>query len=160
MNRTFKTIMLGAILAVSLGAVAFADGAADPVVGTWALNSAKSKFTPGPALKSQTRTYTQTADGMKMTYTGVTASGATMAGESTFKLDGKDYPITGTPDYDMLSLQRVNANTVKSMQKKGGKVIGSTVRSLSAKGKMLTLDSKGTDAMGVKFHNVQVYDRQ
>ena len=28
-----------------------------PLVGTWELNVAKSKYSPGPAAKSETRTY-------------------------------------------------------------------------------------------------------
>jgi hypothetical protein len=37
--------------------------------------------------------------------------------------DGKDSPITGNnPDADMTARTRVNANTIKTISKKGGKV--------------------------------------
>jgi hypothetical protein len=32
----------------------------DPIIGTWKVNLAKSKFSPGPAPKSLMRTYTET----------------------------------------------------------------------------------------------------
>jgi len=84
----------------------------------------------------------------------------TTSGQSTFKYDGKDYAYTGSPDFDTISLKRVNATTVKSAQKKNGTVIGWTTRSVSAHGKVLTLSSKGKDAKGMAFHSVAVYDKQ
>ena len=133
--------------------------AADPVIGTWQLNVAKSKFSPGPAPKSDVRTYTAGADGTTMTWKSVGANGKEMNVTSTFKTDGKDYPATGTPNFDALSLKQVDANTVHSVQKKGGKVIGESTRSVSKDGKELTLESKGMGADGVAYDNVLVYDR-
>ncbi len=95
-----------------------------------------------------------------MTFNGVTGDGASVSGQSTFKYDGKDYSITGSPDYDTLSLKRLNGTTVKSTLKKDGKVVGSTIRTLSAHGKVLTLSSKGKSAKGRTFHIVSVYDKQ
>jgi hypothetical protein len=159
-NKVLQTVVIGTVLAVCSGALAVAAGAPDPVVGTWTLNLAKSKFTPGPAPKSQTRTYAQTADGISLTYSGVAADGSPVSGQSTFKYDGKDYPITGSPDFDTLTLKRMGANTVKSVQKKDGKVVGSTLRTISGHGKVLTLDGKGKDSKGASFHNVAVFDKQ
>jgi len=140
--------------------VALAAEAPNPVVGTWTLNLANSKFNPGPAPKSQTRTYAQTAQGTALTFNGVAADGSAVSGQSTFKYDGKDYPITGSPDFDTLSLKRINGSTVKSTQKKAGKVVGTTTRTISAHGKVLTLSSKGTDAKGMSYDNVLVFDKQ
>ena len=136
-----------------------AADAPESAVGTWTLNTAKSKFTPGPAPKSQTRTYAETAQGTTMTFTGVAANGSPVSGQSTFKYDGKDYKITGSPDYDTLSLKRLNG-TVRVDLKKGGKVVGTTIRTLSGHGKVLTLASKGTGATGAAFDNVMVFDKQ
>jgi len=151
---------MGTVLAVGGGAVALAAEAPNPVVGTWTLNLANSKFNPGPAPKSQTRTYAQTAQGTALTFNGVAADGSAVSGQSTFKYDGKDYPITGSPDFDTLSLKRINGSTVKSTQKKAGKVVGTTTRTISAHGKVLTLSSKGTDAKGMSYDNVLVFDKQ
>jgi hypothetical protein len=148
------------LLAVGAAAVASAAGAPDPVVGTWKLNLAKSKFSPGPGPQSQTRTYAETAQGTTLTVTGVAADGAPVSGQSTFNYDGKDYPITGSPDYDTLSLQRLDGNTVKSTQKKAGKVTGTTTRTVSKDGRVLTLMSKGTNAKGAAYDNVLVFDKQ
>jgi opacity protein-like surface antigen len=159
-NKLLKAFLIGAVIAGGLGAVVMAADAPDPVVGTWTLNTAKSKFTPGPAPKSQTRTYAETAQGTAMTFTGAAANGSPMSGQSTFKYDGKDYKITGSADYDTLSLKRLNGSTVRTDLKKGGKVVGTTVRTLSGHGKVLTLASKGTGATGAAFDNVMVFDKK
>ena len=159
--RTFlKTLLVGTVLAIGGVAVALADSAMDPVVGTWKLDLAKSSFNPGPAAKSQTRAYVATADGIDMMYTGVAADGSAVNGKSSYKYDGKDYSITGSADYDTLSLKRIDANTVESTQKKAGKAVGKTTRTVSSDGKVLTLKSKGTDAKGKAYDNVMVFDRQ
>ena len=71
-----------------------------------------------------------------LTYSQVNADGTTASGASTFKLDGKDYAITGSPDYDTLSLMQLKGSTVRNQQKKNGKVVGSTMRSVSADGRV------------------------
>jgi hypothetical protein len=159
-KQIYKLLVVGAIVALGSGATAFAAAASDPLVCTWVLNLEKSKFSPGPAPKSQIRTYAQSADGTTLTVNGVAADGSAMSGQSTFKYDGKDYPMTGSPDYDTLSLKKVNGNSVHSLQKKDGKVVGSTTRTISGHGKVLTLSSKGTNAKGGTYHNVAVFDKQ
>jgi len=159
MNKLVQTILVGTLL-VAGAATVWAAGAPDPVIGTWTLNVAMSKFTPGPAPKSQTRVYAQTAQGVAMTISGVAADGSAITGQSTLNYDGQDYPITGSPDYDTLSLKRVNGSTVKAVLKLSGKVVGSTTRSISAHGKVMTLSSKGTSAKGTPFDFVAVYDKQ
>jgi hypothetical protein len=44
--------------------------------------------------------------------------------------------------------------------KKSGKLVGSTTRTVSAHGKVLTLATKATDAKGVAYDNVAVCDMQ
>jgi hypothetical protein len=95
MNTLLKTVGLAAMLAFTAVAVA-----ANPVVGTWQLNPAKSKFSPGPAPKTDTRTYTESADGITMTWKSAAADGKEINVKSTFKTDGKDYPVTRTVSKD------------------------------------------------------------
>jgi hypothetical protein len=159
-NKVLKAFLMGAAIAGGFAAVALAAGQPDPVIGKWTLNVAKSKFTPGPAPKSQTRTYADSAQGTVMKFTGVSASGSTVSGGSTYKYDGKDYLVTGSPDYDTLAPKRLNGSTVRIDLKKGGKMVGTTIRTLSGHDKVLTLSSKGKDSKGGTFDNVMVFDRQ
>ena len=158
MFRITKSLLVMASLAFV--AAPHAATAADPVFGTWKLNVAQSKFSPGPALKSQTRTYKDSAGSVAMSFSQVSADGKESAGASTFKYDGKEYPITGSPDYDTLVLKAVNDHTIESSQKRAGKVVGTSTRTVAKDGKTMTLVSKGTSATGVAFDNTLVFDRE
>lgn len=67
MQARFKTLFVGALLAVSAATVIAAPPASDPAIGTWKLNLEKSKFSPGPGPKSQIRTYVETPQGITLT---------------------------------------------------------------------------------------------
>jgi hypothetical protein len=156
MKPVLGTLALGALLAISSAVIA-AD-APDPVIGTWKLNTAKSTGATLP--KSETRTYAASAGGIVLTWKRVGADGEESSVETTYKYDGKDYPVTGSPDFDALSVKRVDANTVDSQQKRMGKTVGTTKRTVSKDGKTLTLVSKLTNAKGEVVNTTLVYDRQ
>jgi len=156
MQTVFKTLIVGAILAIGTGSAL----AADAVVGTWKLNLAKSTFSPGPAPKSQTRTYAESAQGMTVTVKTTAADGKDSTTTLTFKDDGKSYPASGSPDFDAVTVTRVDALTVHSTQTKAGATVSTAVRTVSKDGKTLTFAQKGTRATGGKYDDVSVYDRQ
>ena len=155
MQAIMKTLFAGAILAIGTGA-AFA---ADTAVGKWKLNVAKSTFSPGPAPKSQTRTYAETPQGITLTIKTTAADGKETTTTLTFKEDGKPYPVTGNPDFDKVSVTRVDALTVHSIQTKAGAAVGAAVRTVSKDGKTLTFAQKGNHATGGKYDDVSVYDK-
>jgi hypothetical protein len=156
-----KTTML-LVSALALSPVAQAQTKPDAVIGTWTLNVAKSKYDPGPAPKNSTLTFAVAGDGIKVTAKGQDAAGNPTSTEYTAKYDGKDYPVAlvGNPDFDTLSLKRVDAWKAEGTRKKAGKVVQSYTRVVSGDGKTLTLTVDGTDAKGRKVHNVIVYDKQ
>jgi hypothetical protein len=156
MRSILKTFAIGAIIAVGTGSAL----AADAVVGTWKLNVAKSTFSPGPAPKSQTRIYAESAQGMTVTVKTTTTDGKDSVTTLTFKEDGKQYPMSGNPEIDMVSVTSVDALTVHSTQMKAGATVGTAIRTVSKDGKTLTFAQKGTHANGVKYDDVSVYDKQ
>jgi len=132
----------------------------DPFVGTWRLNVAKSKYSPGPAPKSITSTYEAAGKGYKVSVKNESASGTTEYSYTT-NLDGKDSPVTGNnPNADMLAVRRIGARTLESVSKKGGKVTITQRNVLSADGKTRTVTTTGTDTQGQKVNNVAVFERQ
>jgi hypothetical protein len=132
----------------------------DPVVGTWKLNPGKSKFKAGPAIMSQTRTYSQSGEEITLDMKSVSADGKEISTHTTYHLDGKSYPVTGSPDYDSLTGKRLNSHTAQFTLKKGDKVVGRTTRTVSKDGKKLTSTSHQTLASGVKTDNVLVFDKE
>ncbi|HEY0230762.1 MAG TPA: hypothetical protein VGC55_05890 [Dokdonella sp.] len=157
MKTLLGILALGALLAIST--VATAAETPDPVVGTWTLDTAKS--TGNVAMpKSETRTYAASADSIALSWKRVSADGKESEVKTTFKYDGKDYPVTGSSDFDALNAKRVDATTIESTQKRMGKEVGTTRRTVSADGKTLTLVSKLTTAKGTEAITTMVYDRQ
>src|SRR5271165_329814 len=156
MHTILKTLIVGAIFAIGTGTVL----AADAVVGTWKLNVAKSTFSPGPAPKSQTRVYSESAQGLTVAVKTTAADGKESSTTLTFKEDGKPYPASGSPDFDMVAVTRVDALTVHSTQMKAGATVGTAVRTVSKDGKTLTFAQKATHSNGAKYDDVSVYDRQ
>src|SRR5580704_312039 len=124
MQTRIKTLLVGAIIAIGTGTAL----AADAVVGTWKLNLAKSTFSPGPAPKSQTRTYVESPQGMMVTVKTTAADGKESTTTLTLKDDGKPYPMSGNPDVDAVSAKRVDALTLNSTQTKAGVTVGTAVR--------------------------------
>ena len=120
MQRRFALVF--ALVVISVMALTTVVIAADNNVGTWKLNLAKSKYSPGPAPKSQTlKIEAWGNDGVKYTADGVGADGKPTHAEFQAKYDGKDYPFKGNPDADMLSYKRIDANTLEATTKLNGK---------------------------------------
>ncbi len=161
-----KTLLVCAALALVAGAngvqtAAAADPpAADPVVGTWKLDPGKSIFKSGPVMKSQTRTYSQSGDEITLDMKTVTAEGKEATTHTTYQLNGKSFPVSGTPDYDSLSGKQLNSHSAQFTLKKGGKVVGTSTRTVSKDGKKLTTKSHLTLAGGEKQDDVLVFDKQ
>lgn len=145
----------------TVGAIAIAFAAdSDPVVGTWQLNASKSTFTAGAALKSQTRTYTQSGSSITLVMKTVGADGKESTLKTTYQLDGKNYPVTGAPDYDSLSAKQINPHTASFTLMKAGKAVGRTSRTVSHDGKQMTSKLSMTSAKGEQTDSVLVFDRQ
>jgi hypothetical protein len=158
-----KQLLALAVLAIVATASGVAFGATpvpDPVVGTWQLNVSKSTFTSGPAVKSQTRTYSQSGQSITLVMKTVGADGKEGTSQATYQLDGKDFPVTGNPDYDSLSAKQVDSSTATFRLKKGGKAVGTTSRTVSKDGKMLTSKVKMTTAKGETSESVMFFDKQ
>jgi hypothetical protein len=158
-----RSLLVRALLGIvaATGGVAIAEAAApDPVIGTWQLNVSKSTFTPGPAFKSQTRTYSQSGQSITAAIKTVHADGKETTTQTTYQLDGKDYPVKGSPDADSDSVKQVDSNTANFTLKKAGKVVQTGSRTVSNEGKTLTVKAKGITAKGEKYDNVLVFDKQ
>ena len=129
------------------------------LAGTWKLNVAKSTFSPGPAPKSMTVTYTPVKDGMRIKVDVVPAEGAEQHWDMTPHYDEKDYPVKGNPDAETVSLKRIDAHHGETTMKKDGKVMAVNSRALSEDGKTLTITAKGKNGQGQPRNDVMVYEK-
>jgi len=156
-NTAWAVAVVGAFT-VAVGAAVIAQTPV-PGLGTWKLNVAKSKYSPGPAPKSVTVTFSAAGQGVRAVIDGVGPDGSKVHWEYTANFDGKPYPVTGNGDGDMVVMKRVDANTIETAYTLKGKPTTVNRRTVSADGKTLTVTSTGTNAQGQKVNNVQVFER-
>jgi hypothetical protein len=158
-----KLARVAVVLAVGVFAltVLAAAQSKDPFVGTWKLNVAKSKYSPGPVPKSVTSTYEAAGKGYKVSVKNEPASGPMLEYSYTSNLDGTDSKFTGNnPNADTVAVKRVDANTLEMVNKKGGKVTTTQRNVVSADGKTRTMTTTGVDGSGQKVNNVAVFEKQ
>jgi hypothetical protein len=133
--------------------------AADPQMGTWKLNEAKSKIKPGTT-KNTMVVYEAAGDKVKVTVNGIDAKGKATRSQWTGKFDGRDYPVIGDSASDARSYNKRDDRTSEFNTMNHGRVIGSGRIVVSADGKSRTVVVSGTDRDGKPFKNVAVYDKQ
>jgi hypothetical protein len=148
-----------AVLAVALSlTAATACFAANPQMGTWKLNEAKSKLVPGMG-KNTTVTYAEQKDKIKITVNGVDKDGKPTHSVWVGKFDGKAYPVKGNLPYNSVAYRVVNDRTNDITVMKDGKIGWSGQITVAADGKSRTVTINGTDAQGKKFKGKAVYDK-
>ncbi len=152
-----RLLLLVTFLVLSFPAVVHAQR--DPAVGNWKLNLAKSKFAPGTAPTNLRVTIEPAGQGIKVESTTLRANGKTIIVDYTAYLDGKDYPVIGSPDYDTVSLKR-NGATVEGTRKKDGRVVQTYQRVVSEDRKTMTVATSGVDAEGHTLNSVAIYERR
>jgi hypothetical protein len=152
--RTIALTLALCSIGVAAGAVA-----ADPNLGTWKLNAAKSKIAPGVP-KNDTVVYEAVGDTVKITVDGTDGAGKPAHNEWTGKFDGKDYPVTGDPSLDARSYTRVDERTLTFSNKLAGKGTMTGRIAVSADGKTRTVTATGTDSTGKKVTSTSVFDKQ
>ena len=153
-----KARMLAVSLALCFAGVVMCH-AEDVNLGSWKLNEAKSKFSPG-APKTTTAVYEAAGDNIKVTLDGTGFDGQPVHTEWTGKFDGKDYPVTGDPHQSSRSYIEVNSHTTKIKVKSGDKVILSGRMVVAPDGKSRTVTASGASADGKKMNYTAVYDKQ
>ena len=158
-NPGKRVLAVLSALVLTLVLVATAS-AADNWVGTWKLDVAKSTYSPGPAPQSNAARLEAWEGGIKATTDGVGADGKPTHTEFAAKFDGKDYPYTGNPNIDTISLKRIDDDTYEAVLKKQGKVTLTSKNVISKDGKTRTQMQTGTDAQGRAVNNTLVWDRQ
>jgi hypothetical protein len=155
MRARISWTTLGVIVAAALLAAQ-----ADPRVGTWNLNVEKSKYSPGPAPKSQVLTIEAAGDAEKVTSESVSATGQKSSTTYTAPYDGKPHPLKGSEIADTVTLKRVDSHTTERVDSKAGKSVQTYSRVVSKDGKTMTVTVKGTDAKGQAVSNVVVFEKK
>ena len=160
-SRTFL------VLAFLLPAIPLAGQARATFTGTWVLNQDKSSFEP-PDNRPTNRivrlaiagdSIEHTTETLRTVYTDVEPfqEASTTKVSYTARFDGQEHAIPNSST--RVRLKRVSATTFER-NATSGRASETSVWSLSADGRVLTVTTKGVDASGAASHSTQVYDRE
>ena len=146
-------------LALSLLLFAGTLFAADPFVGTWKLNSAKTKYKKGTPPKEQTVVYTEEGSDLHVMVKGTSADGKPISNNFTVPLKGGAGKIIESA-YDGISVKNINANERETSFSKGGKVVYTAKAKRSANGRTMAITVKGSNPFGQTVEGTHFYDKQ
>jgi hypothetical protein len=140
-------------------------GADNPFLGTWNLNTAKSRSSPMPLAQSMTVTFAADGERVRRTVTGVDGEGKPiMQGGpegTSIAWDGNDHEVQSPNGPSMtVAVKRTNDYRSDITVKQDGKVV-LTVRSVVSKdGKTMTDTVDGVNEKGEKIHEIEVFEKQ
>ena len=137
----------------------------DPQTGTWKLNVAKSKFSPGPPPQTQSVTTKPFGnDGVTLSLDGMNARGEKFTISYSAKYDGKEYPRmeagAGAVAGQTVTLQRMDAHTVERIAYLAGKKLTTERWVISPDAKTRTTFQTGPDPQGQQVNNVIIWEKQ
>ena len=156
------TAVVVASIAISAVALTAQTKPADPWVGTWKTDLAKSTFSPGPTpTVAGTVTIEPSGTSMKTTIVAPDAEGKPTKTETVWMFDGKDYPVKGAPAPNTTAAyKRIDDRTFEVSGKVDGKPTITTRVAISADGKTLTATQSGKNVQGETVKNVIVATKQ
>jgi len=127
------------------------------LLGVWQLDLARSTYFPGPAPRSETRTYTADPQGVLGVIKRVYADGHADTIEYRADFD-REQIVTGTPAYDAITLKKIDDFTAESTLSHAGMVYGTARRTIAPDGGTLTITFQRKTSEDT-IRNVAVYNR-
>jgi hypothetical protein len=150
--RNLRLMLLVIGLAATLSA-------ADPFVGVWKLNVAKSNFQSGPVPRRQITTITESGGETRIKIDGIAADGTPTLVDYTIPTNGGVGKMQKSAAYDGVSARMVGPGEREISRLKDGKVVYTVTGKVSADGKSITTVSKGLSPQGKPVEASLVYDR-
>jgi hypothetical protein len=127
--------------------------------GTWKLNAKKSHLGRGMGRNDTVKYEPSFPFRTKVTIDGTNDRGKSEHSEWVGMFNGTDYAVTGDPDSDMRSYNKVDDHTLNFWAKKGGQVVMSGKVMVSADGKTRTVTSTSKNKRGKTVRSTVIYDK-
>jgi hypothetical protein len=129
---------------------------ADPLLGTWKMNTAKSEWSPGPTPTDGTLVLTREGEWYVRKLDRVDSEGKLRTTVNRHTIDGKEHPWGA----GRLAVNKIDDYRYEWVFRGEGtyRAKGRTV--ISQDGKTLTETYNGADGKGQKENRVTAYDRQ
>jgi hypothetical protein len=129
----------------------------DAILGTWELIPERSHFSPDATPPKEVRTYVKTSEGILATVTTTQPDGTMRSMAYPWRVDGKEYPVTGSPLLDTIVLKQVGNLTAEATLKHGDVVLASERREFSADGKTMSIIVKDLTSAEHTISSTAVY---
>lgn len=160
MRKRLQVARLGAVGACLLAIAAAPRSPADPLVGRWELNVARTHYGGGAELRTRESFVCAPAGaGVACTIESVRADGRTLAGGFTAAYDGPPGPTRGIPEMDHVRLHRVSASIADATFTFQGRPVFAYRAVRSSDGRSLTVIAVDPVSRAV-LNSVVVYDRR
>lgn len=151
--------MRKALLILAVLGLAGSLWAADPLLGTWVLNSAKSKFPPNTAfaMKEQTLVVRELGGNIEFTFTGTQMDGSAQSSRYIRPKEGGAVRREPAPPEGMSFVDTVvNSGEWYVTVLENGKQVGVYHWTVSKDGKTISEKTEGANSDG----RIAVYDKQ
>jgi hypothetical protein len=153
MSRRTSLIFLALLIPAALISQAASKNLA---VGTWKLNTAKSKYDPGPVPTSATVVI---GEDYKIQFSEETADAKSTSWSVVPTADGTPAPLVGAGENSTLVEKRIDGRHVIDTWKFGSTTLTGK-SAVSKDGKTMTYTLTGTGSDGKPVHEVQIWEKQ
>jgi hypothetical protein len=133
--------------------------AVSPFVGTWKLDTAKTKYTKGSPPKEVTLVIEEQGTNLKTTATGTTSDGSPISVEFTVPIKGGTGTVQ-TGEFNGVTSKLISPNVRENTYLKDGKEWRSRSMVLSSDGKTLTSRVRGLGAAETPIDGTDVFEKQ
>ena len=149
-------------LALALIAIPYSASAADPFVGNYKLNPAKSASSGGQVPPELTLMISEEGSNLLIATSGMTATGSPITADVLIlpKAGGTIKAPAGEKNYESTVVSRKDPNTIDMSAMQKGKERTRVKLSLSRDGKTLTRSFTSTNAQGRPVTGTSVLERQ
>jgi hypothetical protein len=135
--------------------------AADPFVGTYVFNPAKSTMSGAPATAEMVLAISDEGDHLVIIPSGKTIDGASLTGRLIVPKAGGTVPAPpGTVAYDLAVITRPNPNAIQVVRMRQGKELVRIRLELTPDGKTLTRSIRATNPQDEPIEGISVLERQ
>ena len=153
-----KAILVAGLLGFMASSAAFAQN--QLFVGTWKVDVAKSKYTPGVSIRSEILRFEPVGDRFKVSLDGVNQQGPYHS-EAIGRFDGVDVPVIATPARQAAftyAFRRIDERTWEIVIKANGEPQLIVRNVVSEDGK--TMRGVSTVVKGGQTNQVSMYEKQ
>ena len=133
---------------------------ADPFIGTWKLNPAKSTYNGQQPWRSGIVTIERSERGLLLTNDFINGNGRGTKDTALLIYDGQPHAIRDNPNFDALVAKRIDPMSQEFTILKDGKVLRTERIVISADGKIATFTANGVNGSGQTLTRAQVYEKQ